>query len=71
VVERSFARLARLRRLARDHERLAEPLAGWHRELTREEVDCLFRQLVEDAGPFEGAEDPPVYPDGPSNEADR
>jgi len=30
VVERSFAGLARFRRLARDYERLAETLAGWH-----------------------------------------
>ena len=30
VVERSFAWLARFRRLARDYERLAETLAGWH-----------------------------------------
>lgn len=30
VVERSFAWAARFRRLARDHERLAETLAGWH-----------------------------------------
>ena len=30
VVERSFAWLARFRRLARDYERLAETLAGLH-----------------------------------------
>ena len=30
VVERSFAWAARFRRLARDYERLAEVLAGWH-----------------------------------------
>jgi transposase len=30
VVERSFAWLARFRRLARDYERLTETLAGWH-----------------------------------------
>jgi len=30
VVERSFAWLARFRRLARDYERLPETLAGWH-----------------------------------------
>ena len=30
VVERSFAWMARFRRLARDYERLAETLAGWH-----------------------------------------
>jgi transposase len=30
VVERSFAWLGRFRRLARDYERLAEVLAGWH-----------------------------------------
>lgn len=30
VVERSFAWMARFRRLARDHERLAETLAGYH-----------------------------------------
>jgi transposase len=30
VVERSFAWLARFRRLARDYERLVETLAGWH-----------------------------------------
>jgi transposase len=30
VVERSFAWLGRFRRLARDYERLAESLAGWH-----------------------------------------
>ena len=30
VVERSFAWLGRFRRLARDYERLAETLAGWH-----------------------------------------
>ena len=30
VVERSFAWLARFRRLARDYERTAEVLAGWH-----------------------------------------
>jgi len=30
VVERSFGWLARFRRLARDYERLAEVLAGWH-----------------------------------------
>jgi transposase len=30
VVERSFAWLARFRRLARDYERLAGVLAGWH-----------------------------------------
>jgi transposase len=30
VVERSFGWLARFRRLARDYERLAETLAGWH-----------------------------------------
>ena len=30
VVERSFAWVARFRRLARDYERLAETLAGWH-----------------------------------------
>jgi transposase len=30
VVERSFGWLARSRRLARDHERTAEVLAGWH-----------------------------------------
>ena len=37
-------------------------------KLTQEEVDDLFRRLVEDA-PCEGAEDPPAYLDGPSNEA--
>jgi transposase len=31
VVERSFAWFARFRRLARDYERLATTLAGWHR----------------------------------------
>jgi transposase len=30
VVERSFAWTARCRRLARDHERLPETLAGFH-----------------------------------------
>jgi transposase len=30
VVERSFGWLARFRRLARDYERLAQTLAGWH-----------------------------------------
>jgi len=30
VVERSFGWLARFRRLARDYERLADVLAGWH-----------------------------------------
>ncbi len=30
VVERTFGRLARFRRLARDYERTAEVLAGWH-----------------------------------------
>jgi transposase len=30
VVERAFAWLGRFRRLARDYERLAETLAGWH-----------------------------------------
>ncbi len=30
VVERSFAWMARFRRLARDYERVAEVLAGWH-----------------------------------------
>jgi transposase len=30
VVERAFAWAARCRRLARDYERLAETLAGWH-----------------------------------------
>jgi transposase len=30
VVERSFAWFARFRRLARDYERLAQTLAGWH-----------------------------------------
>lgn len=30
VVERTFAWLGRFRRLARDYERLAETLAGWH-----------------------------------------
>jgi transposase len=30
VVERSFAWMARCRRLARDHERLPETLAGFH-----------------------------------------
>jgi transposase len=30
VVERSFGWLARFRRLARDYERMAEVLAGWH-----------------------------------------
>ena len=30
VVERSFAWLARFRRLARDYERLPETLVGWH-----------------------------------------
>jgi transposase len=30
VVERSFAWAARFRRLARDHERLAATLAGYH-----------------------------------------
>jgi transposase len=30
VVERSFAWMARFRRLARDYERLATTLAGWH-----------------------------------------
>jgi len=30
VVERTFAWLGRFRRLARDYERLAEVLAGWH-----------------------------------------
>jgi transposase len=30
VVERTFAWAARCRRLARDYERLAETLAGWH-----------------------------------------
>ena len=30
VVERSFGWLGRFRRLARDYERLAESLAGWH-----------------------------------------
>lgn len=28
--ERTFGWLGRFRRLARDHERLAEMLAGWH-----------------------------------------
>ena len=30
MVERSFGWLARFRRLARDYERLADVLAGWH-----------------------------------------
>jgi transposase len=30
VVERSFAWLARFRRLARDYERPTDTLAGWH-----------------------------------------
>ena len=30
VVERTFGRLARVRRLARDYERTADVLAGWH-----------------------------------------
>jgi transposase len=30
VVERSFARMARFRPLARDYERLADTLAGFH-----------------------------------------
>jgi transposase len=30
VVERTFGWLGRFRRLARDYERLAEMLAGWH-----------------------------------------
>lgn len=30
VVERTYAWLGRFRRLARDYERLAETLAGWH-----------------------------------------
>ena len=30
VVERSFGWAARFRRLARDYERLANPLAGYH-----------------------------------------
>lgn len=30
VVERSFGWLGRFRRLARDYERLAKTLAGWH-----------------------------------------
>ena len=30
VVERSFGWLGRFRRLARDYERLAVTLAGWH-----------------------------------------
>ena len=30
VVERSFARVARFRRLARDYERLAPTFAGFH-----------------------------------------
>ena len=30
VIERSFARAARFRRLARDYERLAQTLAGLH-----------------------------------------
>jgi transposase len=30
VVERGFGWLGRFRRLARDYERLAETLAGWH-----------------------------------------
>src|SRR5206468_7403344 len=30
VVERTFGWLARFRRLARDYERVAEVLAGWH-----------------------------------------
>jgi transposase len=30
VVERTFAWAARFRRLARDYERLAEAVAGWH-----------------------------------------
>jgi transposase len=30
VVERSFAWAARFQRLARDYERLAQPLAGFH-----------------------------------------
>ncbi|HEV7279367.1 MAG TPA: transposase, partial [Pirellulaceae bacterium] len=30
VVERTFAWLGRSRRLARDYERLAEVVAGWH-----------------------------------------
>jgi transposase len=30
VVERTFAWLGRSRRLARDYERLASVLAGWH-----------------------------------------
>ena len=30
VVERTFGWLGRFRRLARDYERLAETLAGWH-----------------------------------------
>ena len=30
VVERSFGWVGRFRRLARDYERLAETLAGWH-----------------------------------------
>ena len=30
VIERSFAWAARFRRLARDYERMAQTLAGWH-----------------------------------------
>jgi len=30
VIERSFGWLGRFRRLARDYERLASTLAGWH-----------------------------------------
>jgi transposase len=30
VVERTFGRLARFRRLTRDYQRLAKVLAGWH-----------------------------------------
>ncbi len=48
VVERSFGRPARFRRLARDYERTAEVVAGWHWVASTGLVLTRVMELVED-----------------------
>jgi transposase len=48
VVERSFGWLARFRRLARDYERTAEVLAGWHWVAF---TDLMLARVIKLAGP--------------------
>ena len=48
VVERTFAWMARFRRLARDYERTAEALAGWHWLAF---VTLMLQRLAAIAGP--------------------